>query len=334
MSQQQRKSGVVCSPNRYSLLDIEQRELNEVLADFTSTLDDDEKEYCTDCKKHVSQNGLLCEICDRWFHANCQKISRTTINFLDKNAKSREQGNKVHWWCTHCGLGAERIIKTLGKIKRSQDALAQKIEQLELDEAEISELKSKTEEHQKWFDKNLPIINEDHARIVELTKKGGTKGISPKVPGDLLDRLKKCEDEMSLLKQNQANWPALGEQGAAALVPPVHANIQAKITRDVADRVERKNNIVIFGMKETESNLKSEVENHDKACVEELCQLTAEGNYPFKVKRLGKRIVLRDEEDSREGVIAGSSDGDSPKSKPKNRPLLVCFDKEDHKLAL
>ena len=121
---------------------------------------------------------------------------------------------------------------------------------------------------------------------------------------------------MSLLKQNQANWPALGEQGAAALVPPVHANIQAKITRDVADRVERKNNIVIFGMKETESNLKSEVENHDKACVEELCQLTAEGNYPFKVKRLGKRIVLRDEEDSREGVIAGSSDGDSPKSKP------------------
>ena len=93
-------------------------------------------------------------------------------------------------------------------------------------------------------------------------------------------------------------------------------------------------NVVIFGLKETKSILKSEVENHDKACVDELCQLTAEGKYPFKLKRLGKRVVSRDEEEAQEEGAAASPDGDSSKSKPKNRPLLVCFDKEDHKISL
>ena len=329
-SQNSRRSGVLISPNRYSLLDIEHEELEGVLTDFTSVLDEETKDDCPDCKKYV-ENGVQCEICDRWYHGPCQKMNKTTQNFLQRNANTREPNNKVHWWCNHCGLGAERIVKTLGKVKRQSAEVARKIDSLETDEETLKDLKLKTEEHQKWFDKNLPIINEDHARVAELVKKGPR---AQQVPDGISDRLKECEDAIKKFEELSNQFPPLGTPGGAGpeVASPDHAQTRARITRNVADRLDRRNNVIVFGLKESPSNLKSEIEAHDKEQIDELCQVTAEGKFPYTLKRLGKRVVDRDEEDRDASGTPGGSD--SSNSRPKYRPLLVSFDREDNKVAL
>ena len=322
MSQKSRRSGVIVSPNRYSLLDIEHEELEGVLTDFTSALDEETKDDCPDCKKFVD-NGVQCEICDRWYHGPCQKLNKTTQNFLEKNTNRREPKNKVHWWCSHCDLGAERVIKTLGKIKRQSAEVARKIDLLATDEETLNDLKLKTDEHQKWFDKNLPIINEDHARLAELVKKGPK---TQQVPNDISDRLKECEEAIKKFQELSDQYPPLGTPGGADPEESSHIREQtrARITKNVAERIDRKNNVIVFGLKESPSNLKTEIEDHDREHIDELCQITAEGKFPYTVKRLGKRVVERDEEDS----------ATSDSSRPKYRPLLVSFDREDNKVSL
>ena len=45
-------------------------------------------EKCRDCNKVVSDTdaGILCELCESWFHATCQKISEDVYAFLKKYA--------------------------------------------------------------------------------------------------------------------------------------------------------------------------------------------------------------------------------------------------------
>ena len=48
---------------------------------------------CANCKVIIDEDdeALQCELCEFWFHTECQNINKSTYNFLVKNAKSREK---------------------------------------------------------------------------------------------------------------------------------------------------------------------------------------------------------------------------------------------------
>ena len=43
----------------------------------------DKEGTCGDCKKNVLDTdfGLQCEVCNLWYHNNCQKVSKICLNF-------------------------------------------------------------------------------------------------------------------------------------------------------------------------------------------------------------------------------------------------------------
>jgi len=52
-----------------------------------------EEVKCPDCSKVVSETdtGILCEVCEDWFHPKCQKIAHDVYTYLGQNAG-------VHWY--------------------------------------------------------------------------------------------------------------------------------------------------------------------------------------------------------------------------------------------
>jgi len=46
-----------------------------------------EKDARGDCNKvvHEREKGLLCEVCNEWYHIKCQNVSAETYSFLQKD---------------------------------------------------------------------------------------------------------------------------------------------------------------------------------------------------------------------------------------------------------
>ena len=95
--------------------------------------------------------------------------------------------------------------------------------------------------------------------------------------------------------------------------------LDRKVVSDtLSDTLNRQRNIVIFGLKEADSNLKDTAKQLDGQSVTDICKIVTENNLTagqdFEVVRLGKRA------EASEGKRGGNS-----------RPLLVKFSDEKQK---
>ena len=72
----------------------------------TSTVMESE-DGCKDCGKSVLQgeNGIQCEICQLWFHSQCQNVSAEAYKFLGQH--------NVHWFCPAYIEGAVKLFKSM-----------------------------------------------------------------------------------------------------------------------------------------------------------------------------------------------------------------------------
>lgn len=81
---------------------------------------------CGSCLKTVSDqdDGILCEICDNWFHCRCQSVAEPlykSINMYRKN---------LHWYCKGCNAGAEKILSVISKVQNKVDKLEDELVRL------------------------------------------------------------------------------------------------------------------------------------------------------------------------------------------------------------
>ena len=76
-------------------------------------------EKCGTCNKNVSDSdhGLLCEICESWYHSKCQKVNDAYYKLLI------DYSDKLHWFCTSCNASCGKIITALAKISNRLDKL-------------------------------------------------------------------------------------------------------------------------------------------------------------------------------------------------------------------
>ena len=57
-----------------------------------------DKSACGSCEGEVksNQSGLQCDMCDRWFHCVCEKISSEEYKMLSR------EGSGTQWYCRPC----------------------------------------------------------------------------------------------------------------------------------------------------------------------------------------------------------------------------------------
>ena len=255
---------------------------------------DDEGINCPDCTKMIEENddALQCELCDYWYHIGCQNITKATYKFLEQNARSRHQSNRLHWYCRACDTGAVKILKAVTKISRRQDALEQK----------LADNTDKISRHDSQIDQIEKTL-ETHSKQIQ-----DFQTLNINVPA------------------NQAAVPAVPAEPAVPADSEASRGIISEVTRNINERLERQKNIVVFNVDESNSNLKDDIVRQDMAYVQELCRYLAGEDLHYSVKRLGRRErKSREESEHSEQSEQGGQGQDGGVDVPlfKPRPLLV-----------
>ena len=80
---------------------------------------------CKTCSNKVSRSdkGIQCEICDKWWHAKCVKLSDEKYELMSDEL--------IHWYCSNCNGAASKLRKELIQIKKKQDELENKLKNFE-----------------------------------------------------------------------------------------------------------------------------------------------------------------------------------------------------------
>ena len=58
---------------------------------------DDTADICPSCEMNVETKGVICNICERWYHYTCEKLSRNEIKMARVDTNS-------HYICRSCNI--------------------------------------------------------------------------------------------------------------------------------------------------------------------------------------------------------------------------------------
>ena len=85
------------------------------------------KNACAECNKNVTkkEKGMMCDICDHWYHANCQQVSNAMYQVI-----TEEGEDQVSWYCTHCRRRAKKIMSHIALISQRQDTVEKSVTKL------------------------------------------------------------------------------------------------------------------------------------------------------------------------------------------------------------
>ncbi len=134
--------------------------------------DEEEPSPCGRCRKMVvrGDEALMCEICSRWFHIKCEKISKTQY----KNQASKSKN--FHWYCDGCDIVHSGIIREVTLLKVDQNKFKKRLEELEETKVSKDDLQREME---KKADKEE--VEKLEQRITTMEGKQGTSGESSAV---------------------------------------------------------------------------------------------------------------------------------------------------------
>lgn len=230
----------------------------------------EEKGKCGGCGLAVTETGLGCEICDKWFHIKCQGITQTKYDAINEVTKY------VHWYCKGCDQGAVNMLR---KIRERQDELAEDVMKIK---EEMKGLKGGFEK----IGKVEAAQEKDRERVRELEVKVGA------IEKMGQDR-KKEAIEVKELQQSFAKIVTEQEEERKKEVKVDDKQIQEKMI-EMMERDKRKNNLILIGVSEYERG------EEEQKRVEEIVEaLITEANVKFEIMgRVGRK-------DPRPGTTAG-----------------------------
>ena len=76
---------------------------------------DEIEAVCGECKMDVTKDGLECEVCERWYHCECQGVSEEVYKVLDQDC--------IHWYCRGCDKRMAKLVKTVARLEERQEKL-------------------------------------------------------------------------------------------------------------------------------------------------------------------------------------------------------------------
>ena len=198
-----------------------------------------EKDECGICGKNVTNDGIQCEICDKWNHSKCAGITSVADEFISSS-------DQTHWFCSSCNAGTGQMIK---EMKRLQD----KVEKFE------SLIVKQTEENKKEIEKIEKILDRQHHEVQKELDKV-TREMKD-IQKEISKVLQNADTQISTSVKNQElKWSeVLAKQVdnelkiRSAEVEHMHKGlVEAKEQyNDMEDKEKRRNNIILYRAQES-----------------------------------------------------------------------------------
>lgn len=218
---------------------------------------------CPDCKADVidpetsrHSKAVKCDLCSNWYHAKakCQNVEDP----IYKAINSKEGQMSLYWICKHCFQPGRGIMNKMAEIVTKLNEYEDRFKTLENKEKD-SEATVKTyaataaaNAAQKYLQENPAeaVQKEEIIRTLkEEVKQDIGAGNWPQLPGgdgiQLQNRFEVLQDEINEREKEKS--------------------------RQYLDEEKRKNNLVIYGVKESTENDKEKRTKHDK---EEITRLS------------------------------------------------------------
>ncbi|KAK4322848.1 hypothetical protein Pmani_006414 [Petrolisthes manimaculis] len=95
------------------------------MADDKKVSDTETNADCGVCDRPVRKIGVLCGLCEGWFHVGCEKLSK------DDYEKLTELGDKSHWFCKTCRSKFKGMKKEIQVLREDNKALKNRLEAVE-----------------------------------------------------------------------------------------------------------------------------------------------------------------------------------------------------------
>lgn len=218
-------------------------------------------EKCMICSKVVSaeEKGIGCEICSEWQHAGCAGISKEAYKFL-------AQSGNTHWYCDRCNKGVAPLLEQMTKMQVRQDKMEQ---ELTVVKTEVAAIKKELQET------GIKLETAIEAKLLAAVD----NEIANKVAGKVDDMHRTMSDSLKSFQQTVTNT-----------VDDKVKNIQRECTESLQLEKRRKN-IVIHGVKESESST-------DSAMVYDILSKGLKVDperYVEEVTRIGQKKEQRDQ---------------------------------------
>lgn len=279
-------------------------------------------DICPLCETEVGDDdkGLVCNLCDMWHHAKCEKMSDEVYKFLSDNEVS-----SVHWYCNKCNTVFSKMVKQITTISRRQDIMEKRMDAMEIAAGEqwievkedMANLGMKMkDEIKKEVSFGLNEIKKDICKEIrdDIVETVENKMKTGKI--ELLDEMRgvACREITEEMVKTYKD-ALMVEGGAARPDGGDMKNDQTVVeiaTRKVQSRMSRVNNIVLHRMPEEvipemDLTIREQKILHDKLVFIEFCNgigITCYESEIEEIRRLGKY----------DGVEAG-----------KARPILVTL---------
>ena len=91
---------------------------------------ENESALCGDCGQEckVTDKALFCYMCERWFHAKCQKVSDEMYEVISKDSNSPTP--MIFWYCkSSCSLFARKVVNSMCDLKKGLETVRSEVEQ-------------------------------------------------------------------------------------------------------------------------------------------------------------------------------------------------------------
>jgi hypothetical protein len=179
-----------------------------------------ENVICADCKKEVKKahKGVLCEICEIWFHKECQKVTDGLYAVLVDPSNSR-----CNWYCDYCDRGARTLMSHVRRLNKQQketddklEKISERVEKLEQEGAvgnrtqlDLSEMVSErvTEEIEEYRERELRKCN----LIMHNVPESKEVNVEDRKREDL-EMIEKISKEINVLQTQIEKAVRLGER--------------------------------------------------------------------------------------------------------------------------
>ena len=203
---------------------------------------------CGKCSLAVSgrDKGVLCEICEVWFHAKCQGISDEAYKILQKE-------QSLHWYCKGCEKGMAKILETVTRIQKRQDQLEDEMLKMV---TSMNEMKARLNE-----------VTKDSSEIKEELKKLDIE-LKKSISDKLAEQKIKQEEMLTVAVQEQVTKQMNQVEGKLTAVKSSLDEVRSQAIQE-RDREGRACNIIVYNVPESKQKEKEHRWSEDRSfCLE------------------------------------------------------------------
>ena len=195
---------------------------------------------CGICDAVVTDDdeAIACEICDRWFHIECEELPKCVYDFMG----TEEGSKKLSWYCTHCSRGSAKLLSRLQKLEIDPDktrATQNKVVN------EIKEVKEDMDKKNKEFNARQNALEGEMEAVENALDEEGKYSKVIKYRVDQVEtKYADLRREFDLIKGRNV------EVSSDEVKKDLEKDLLEKATNRIQSRMDRKNNIIVHGAPE------------------------------------------------------------------------------------